>query len=184
MDRQEATPMVLAHIPDLSAVVEKSRSNGRRPTSRGRVIGQALSFKLLAVAVVLLVALAMVPWTINRNGSSVDSPTPADSLPAWNPGPPTPSANVAAVHATPLAEAAKPTPASPSPTPRVFPQPKVVSALPVSASASAPTVVPQISPWPSPDHPISPPETASEDLRTDVDQAMATRPSEQFRNTQ
>ena len=49
MDRQETELIVLARIPDLGSLPQRGAA-GRSLASRGRVISQALSFKLLAVA--------------------------------------------------------------------------------------------------------------------------------------
>ena len=76
MDRQETELIVLARIPDLGSV-GRSRHRGRSLASRGRVIGQALSFKLLAIATLLLVAMALVPLTVHKSSQSADPPPTA-----------------------------------------------------------------------------------------------------------
>ena len=104
MDQQETKPMVLARIPDLNAAGHK-RPGGGSPPSNGRVIGQAFSFKLLAVAVVLLVGMAIVPFTWNRSSQSPDPSTMANPLPDWFPNPSALSADAAPASTAPVAEA-------------------------------------------------------------------------------
>ena len=76
MDRQETELVVLARIPDLGNV-GRSRRRGWSLASRGRLIGQALSFKLLATAALLLVAMALVPLTVHTGSPAADSPPTA-----------------------------------------------------------------------------------------------------------
>ena len=161
MDRQEMELIVLARIPDLGSV-GRNRRRGRSLASRGRVIGQALSFKLLAIAALLLVAMALVPWTVHRSSQSADSP-PA-----------------VAAGATPVAQtpAPAPAPASPSAVPAAAPQPKVASAPPTPAAAE----IPLMSKWPNPAHPTSTPVAANEEPRAGANQPMAIRPPEYLRN--
>ena len=161
MDRQETELIVLARIPDLGDV-GGSRHRGRSLASRGRVIGQALSFKLLAIVTVLLIAMALVPLTLRKSGQSADSPP------------------TAAGSTTPFAQAPAPapTPISPPPMPAAVPQPKVASAPPPPAAAE----IPRMSQWPNPAHPTSPPAAGNVEPRAGVNQAMAIRPPEYLRN--
>jgi hypothetical protein len=162
MDRQEMELIVLARIPDLGSVGRTGRY-GKSLASRGRVIGQALSFKLLAIAALLLVAMALVPLTFRTSSQPpAHSPTtPADAT-------------------TPAAQAAAPAPipASPFPTPAVAPEPKVAIAPPTPAAAE----IPRMSKWPDPAHPTSPPVAANEEPRAGANQSMAVRPPEYLRN--
>ena len=122
MDRQTTQPMVLARIPDIATAANMAdKEHETVPTSSGRVIGQSLSFKLLAGVVLLLVVAAVIPFALWKHGQSTDSPSAtAEALPAWHPGSPAPSAATAPTW-TPVAAvpASAPIPASPSPMPSV-----------------------------------------------------------------
>ncbi len=178
MDRQETKLMVLARIPDVG-VAEHHATRERLPTSSGRVIGQALSFKLLAVAVLLLVVTATIPFALWRNGlataPSTAPSTAADASTPWQAGSPVPSAGTAPIWAAPTVAAvpaSAPTPVKPLLMPDVVPQPKVGSDFPAPAATDAPLM----STWPNPSHPIASPEAGGEEPRANMNQAMAIRP--------
>jgi hypothetical protein len=180
MDRQMRTPIVLARIPDLRAVGPEA-VDGERVLSRGRMINQALSFKLLAGAVVLLMVMAVVPYITKKSDSSADPPAVSDPLTTWQsastalptgPGP-TPAVSVSAVVAFP--------PASESVVPIAGEQlqPAATGSRPASASTEARPK----SPWPNPAHPTSASEASPENASAQVNQAMAIRPTEYLRNS-
>jgi hypothetical protein len=178
MDRQETQPMVLARIPD---VANAGEHDGRKnpPTSSGRVIGQALSFKLLTAVVVVLVVVAIIPFALWRNSQSTDPSATADAPPAWHPGEPAPTAPTAPTW-TPVAAvpASAPIPASPSPMPGTLPQPNVSNSSPTPASIDSPLM----SAWPNAAHPIPASEAGAEESRAGANEAMAIRPPEYSRN--
>ncbi len=181
MDRQTMQPMVLARIPDIAIAAKHGGHKEHKtvPTSSGRVIGQSLSFKLLAGVVLLLGVAAVVPFALWGHAQSTDAPSTADALPAWHPGSPAPSAATAPTW-TPVAAvpASAPIPASPSPMPSMLPQPNVASVPPAPASIDSPLM----SAWPNSAHPTAAPETGVEEPRAGVNQAMAIRPPEYSRN--
>ena len=154
MDRQEMEPIVLARIPDLGSV-GRNRHRGRSLASRGRVIGQALSFKLLAVVALVLVAMALVPLTVRKSSQSADSP-------------PTPAC-------TPVAQAPAPRRSVCRP---LLQHPR----LPVAPPTPAVAEIPLMSKWPNPAHPTSTPVAANEEPRAGANQPMAVRPPEYLRN--
>jgi hypothetical protein len=175
---QETKPTVLARIPQITTANESAR--GELPVSRGRVIGQALSFRMLGTAVVVLVALAIVPYLFLRGNQPAAPSAAANTAPAWQPSPPASSADAAPVWVAPVAVTPKSAPAtiSPSPMPEVSPQAKVAVAPPPAQAASA-----LMSPWPNPAHPASTPEAGSEEPRASANQSMAIRPSEYIGNS-
>jgi len=185
MDRHETKSMVLARIPDVG-VAEHQGSRAELPTSSGRVIGQALSFKLLAVAVLVLVVTATIPYALWRNGRATAPSTTADAstttATAWQAGSPGSSAGTAPVWVAPAVAAvpaAAPSPVKSLLTPEVVPQPKVASDSPVPASPDAS----QMSAWPNPNHQIASPEAGGEAPRASMNQAMAIRPEYGRNNT-
>jgi hypothetical protein len=164
--------MVLARIPDVASAGEHE---GRRnlPTSSGRVIGQALSFKLLTAVVVALVVVAVIPFALWRNSQATDPSATADAPPAWHPGEPAPSAATAPTW-TPVAAvpASAPIPTSPSPMPGMLPQPNVANASPAPASIDSPLM----SAWPNSAHPIPASQAGAEESRAGANETMAIRP--------
>ena len=178
MDQQKTKSAVLARIPAVGPAENKHVDDGL-PPSRGRLMSQSLSFRLLAAVAVLLMAVATLQFTLSRSGQPADPSTTADPLSEWRPGPLTPSADAAPAWIAPVAETSTPIPASPSATPDVPPQPEVENEPMMTAS----TETPLMSPWPNPAHPISPQtEAAADESHTGVNQAMAIRPSDQIRN--
>jgi hypothetical protein len=178
MDRQQTKLIVLARIPDLS-VSEHKASPGNRLASRGRVISQALSFKLLAVLALLLVAMAIVPLTVNKTGSPTDSPPAIDPVAARQPNSPAVLTNAGTGPIAPVAQTAVSTPTlvRPSPVPSVPPQPVIATTPPAPAPTPA-AAAPLMSAWPNPGHPTSTPEAGSNQPQASLNQAMAIRPSE------
>jgi hypothetical protein len=168
--------MVLARIPDVATAEHGGHKTV--PKSTGRVIGQSLSFKLLAGVVLLLVVVAIIPFALWKHGQSTDSPATADAMPAWHPGSPAPSAATAPSWTPVVAvPASAPIPASPSPMPSAMPQPQVASQPPAPAAIDSPLM----SAWPNSAHPVAP-EADAEQPRAGANQAMAIRPPEYSRN--
>jgi hypothetical protein len=178
MDGRQMKPAVLARIPDLAS--SERETAGGEPPSRGRVVSQALSFKLLAGAAVLLAVMAVVPSVFRRGGEKEGPATASTPTAAWSASPPAPSAAAAPRWTAPVvsAPASTPIPASPSPMPDGSPAPKAAGAstAPVSAAAAL------MSPWPNPTQSISSPEAGNDAPRAAVNQAMAIPPSEHSRN--
>ena len=173
MDWQETKPAVLARIPDLG-VAERRRSRKTPPSSSGRVIGQALSFKLLAAAVLLLVAIAVVPFVFRKKEQSTSPSIAANALPEWQHRPSAPPAGPAPAKTVFVSGLSAPAAPSPLPAPGMFPQPKVASDPPAVPSGNAE----MMSVWPHPNHPISVPEAGAGAPRASANQAMAIRPPE------
>lgn len=169
MDRREMKLTVLARIPNLNS----SKASGppeEPPTSRGRIISQVLSFKVLAGVVLVLVAVAIVP------AFKPATPTPESTATAeaWHPGELAASADAAPAWPAPVAES----PASSSPMPNILEKPNVASVTPVSASIDEPLM----SPWPNPSQATNPRnEGGAEEPRAGVNQSMALRPFENIR---
>ena len=178
MDRETTRPMVLARIPDVATSANRGGAK-EVPTSTGRVIGQAASFKVLSGVVLLLVVVAVIPYALWKHGQSTDTVASAETLPAWNPGASTPSSAAAAPTWTPVAAvpASAPIPASPAPMPAAMPQATVSSTPP----GPAPIDSPLMSAWPNSTHPVAP-EAGAGEPRADANQSMAIRPSEYTRN--
>jgi hypothetical protein len=169
--------MVLARIPDVAAGEHGDHKTA--PTSSGRVIGQSLSFKLLAAVVLVLVVVATIPFALWRNGRSTDPTATADALPEWHPGAPAPSAGTAPTWTPVVAvPASAPIPASPSPMPGAMPPPNVASQSPAPGSMD----LPLMSAWPNSAHPVPASEVGAEEPRAGANQAMAIRPPEYSRN--
>lgn len=180
MDQQATTPIVLARIPDLRAVGPET-VDGERLLSTGRLINQALSFKLLAGAVLLLMVMAVVPFLVKKAGTSADPPVVADPATTWQlASSPMPTSS-APPSAASVSMAAVSPPASDSvvPIPGELPQPAVAGRKPTPASTEAPLM----STWPNPAHPTSVSETTPENSPARVNQAMAIRPTEYLRNS-
>jgi hypothetical protein len=176
MDLQEKKPRVLARIPKIVSSVQ-GQAREETPLSSGRLIGQALSFKLLGGAALVLVVVAIFAF----HGSSPSS-VPSVAVtppPAWQPSPPAASAEAAPVWVAPVATApaSTPAPASPLPMPEVRPQPKLAGTPPAPPAAAL------MSAWPSPAHPTSAPEMSREEPQVGVNQAMAIRSPEYLGNS-
>jgi hypothetical protein len=169
MDRREMRPPVLARIPNLSSS-RAERPPEEPPTSGGRIINQAFSWKLLASVALVLVALAIVPLSSKRDAASSD---PTAAAEAWNPSAPTPApaAEVASPWTTPVAMA----PTSPAPVANTAFEPLADGVKPASASIAEPLV----SAWPNAPQSTWPkPATAEEQPQADANQSMAVRPGD------
>ena len=177
MDLLENKPPVLARFPKIVSSEHRHVQKELLP-SRGRLLGQAISFKLLGIAALVLVGLAVVPFALRSTSPPV--PAAASTLaPAWQPSPPAPSPEVAPVRVAPVAAipTSTPAPASPSPMPEAYPRPTSASA-PQEAPAAA-----LMSAWPNPAHPASAAEIGRDEPQVGANQAMAIRPSEYRRNS-
>lgn len=183
MDRREMRPPVLARIPNLNSS-RTERPPEEPPTSKGRILSQALSWKLLASVALVLVALAIVPLATKRDAAS---PEPATAAETWHPSVPAPTADVAPPWSAPVAQTTTAQSAvTPSPIVTVLPEPPVNSVTPTSASIDEPLM----SAWPNSPQPTNPsPSTTptqsawprtdavSQEPRVDANQSMAIRPN-------
>ena len=171
MDLQGTKLTLLARIPDLSIAQEKPSKS--LPLSKGRILNQAISFKLLAVAVVLLVVVALLPKVLKRGGSA-DTSVATESAPAWG-------GSAAATSSGAVAEvpAGLPAQASSSPIAGVASRSDVASAIPTSTSVDEPLM----STWPNPNYPISSSEAGGGESQSGANQPMALRPSEYIRDS-
>jgi hypothetical protein len=168
-------PVVLARFPRIRSS-RHSSPHHEPPTSHGRWIGQASSFKLLALAALILVAVAVVPLAKNVSQTVVETPKAVEPVAVWQPKmAPTNAAPPALAAAAPAPVTATPAPPPKVDTPKpVTPPPEIAKATPtstapaVAAATPNPAAVeaPTMSTWPNPSHPTS------------AETNVATRPSE------
>ena len=140
---------VLARIPDINSNTEESLANdesGWLPTSAGRLIQQAMSFKLLVGTALFLLVVAIVPLLTSRTPPGATDPAKvAEQSPTWHGGP-TP----APAEAVPAAVAAKPATMVPATSEPIRP-PAVVTSEPKTKAPPKPARVaerPLMSTWP------------------------------------
>jgi len=178
MDLSGTKLTLLARIPDLSISPEEKPCKSKL-FSRGRILNQAISFKLLAVAVVLLIVVALIPKVLKR-GDSADRSVATESAPAWGGSGATTSSESPAAAPASVADAsgAKPVQGNVRPATRPALATGVASAIP----ASRPVDEPLMSAWPNPNYPISP-ENGGVEPQAGANQPMALRPSEYLRDT-
>jgi hypothetical protein len=182
---------VLARFPNLCNS-EHDQTTKKAPSSYGRIISQAISFKVLSAAVVVLVAAAFM---LSRGGRATDSPKAAEPQTAWQLNTPGSSSVPAATKSAPVVVAAVPAymqsnapkgaeSIDPARTPQrndVRPTPANNGTVPVSESkvtgappAPAINSASKMSLWPNPAYPTSSPETGVEPQRPGINQAMGT----------
>jgi len=179
MDHSGTNLTILARIPDLSISPEKKASKSSL-ISKGRILNQAISFKLLAVAVLLLIVVALAPKVFKR-GDSSDTSVATESAPAWGGSGVTASSETATVGPASVAKASATMPAQASSrltTNNIALPGAVASAMPSSASVDEPLM----SAWPNPNHPISS-ESGGMEPQSGANQPMALRPSEYIRDS-
>jgi hypothetical protein len=156
MNYDDAMPVVLARVPDLSGS-GRSRRRREEPKSNGRMLNQAISFKLLGIAASLLLVVAIVPFAFNGNPQADEAPaTPAAPMPVWQPqaslvstetGVAAPAPALPEPALTPLAA---PAAAIPPPSPTFPIPPPAVQAYPVASVPPAISETPTMSQWPNP----------------------------------
>ena len=98
MDEMQST-LILARIPDLHKGSDSEPVAGG-PASRGRLLSQALSFKLLAGGTLALLVVAIVPFSFAKKEPLTVSQTAGDSLPTWHKVPPAAPADTTAVESS------------------------------------------------------------------------------------
>lgn len=157
-------PMVLARFPVID-LADRGEAPQTIPDSRGRLFGQALSFKLLAASVLVLVVGAVVPWSLKQKNTSDSSAS--EPAVTWQSRPPK-----AAIEPTPVCVAAAPAsvsaPQAPATTPRVASRPQIITSVPAAATTT--TGASLMSAWPNREHPIPSPTEAK------TNQPMVVRP--------
>ncbi len=146
MQCQGVKGLVLARIPDLSRSDEADDPSA--VSSGGRLLSQALSFRLLGIVVLLLMGSAVLKFAVGRShsdgpvadGGSQTSVATTDAVPVWTgPAAKPPAPAPVVLTPAPAAEAAPcPVAAHESPTP--------------VAKAAGPLMS---SPWPNPAHAVS-----------------------------
>jgi hypothetical protein len=180
MDSQEKTWTVLARIPDLNAGSDGTAGEetfAGLPASTGRLIKQALSFRLLIGTAFFLLVAAVIPFVFGKKAPSADPSPATDSATVWHNG-----SNPASAETLP-AEKILPMPARPV---AVIPATSERSRPPVTvppltetkaAPQPRPADPPQFSRWPNPDH-ARPQPTGGEGPRANANQPAAGHPSE------
>jgi hypothetical protein len=163
--------IVLARFPDLSFHAEPraDATDTSPPSSVGRIIDQALAFKLLSGVTLLLLAAAVFPLFSNRADKPAASPSAAEASPPWQTGP-TAGPAEPAVAQSPATRPAIMVPAMPQPSaaPVILPPPPDATvALPPVARADS-------SPWPGPSRAAGPQDgLAGETPRAEANRSMA-----------
>lgn len=149
---------ILASIPDINSNADESQAEeetGWLPTSAGRLIQQAMSFKLLVGTALFLLVVAVVPLITGRTPAvATDPATVADQSPRWHGGSTTASADATTPKETvpKPAVAVKPATVVPA-TPESARPPAVVSSPPPTKAPQQPARVaerPLMSTWPKP----------------------------------
>ncbi len=173
---------VLACFPDLNSFKTEQRDDGAAetspPSSAGRIINQALAFKLLSAVTLLLLAVAVFPLFSSRADRPAASPSATDASLPWQAG------ATAGPGETTMAQSSAPRPATVVPaTPQQSLAPVILPPPPETAAAPRPTPsadVPLVSSrWPNPAHAVSPQDNpGGEPPRAEANQPMAVRPPE------
>jgi hypothetical protein len=91
MNQQEVRLTVLARIPDLNGsghVANKEAKCTAGLVASGRLLGQAMSCKLLAGITLFLLVAAAIPLSIRSKNASDEAPLPTNSVAADQPAPP------------------------------------------------------------------------------------------------
>jgi len=155
MNTEETNWAVLARIPDLNAhrsnAHDSEAMDSKLPASTGRLLSQALSFKLLAGAAFLLLLAAIVPFLFNKKGAPSDASPSMASAPPWHPGPIVAEADIPPV-GNPTAARAATSPPTPAATPELLPPPPEVN---LGLAPDTESDLPLMSRWPNPAHAIA-----------------------------
>ncbi len=169
MDGQETRLIVFARIPDVSAAGFWDGWTARLK-SQGRILDQATSFRMLATVALLLVGVAILPSQSNKNERPTDTPSVAEAAP--------PSVAPASTASAPAKPASPPVAAS-NPA-HVLPATVAANRSAVDQSATDASAM--SSPWPNKAHPPRQLTASGEEPQTGVDETLATRPPEYYRN--
>lgn len=109
MNQQEVRLTVLARIPDLNSSGHANESKGTAGLlASGRILGQAMSCKLLAGLTLFLLVGAAIPFSIKHKNASNETPAPSNSVAVSQPMP-----TIAPNGVTPIATVANTAPAQP-----------------------------------------------------------------------
>jgi hypothetical protein len=182
MYQSETNLPILARIPQVGGGQSWARST--QPTSKGRLISQVSSFRLLAACIVVLLVIAAFPMALRKKSAPAAS-TPAVAAapaPQWQPSGPAASIGVAPVATAP---AAAPTfvpvsaTANSAPIAGAFPQPAAGKPLTTADNRN----LPLMSAWPNPAAPpAAPGELGAEQPQVEANRAKALRPPDYTRN--
>jgi hypothetical protein len=183
MQSTERNWTVLARIPDLNAGSDAAADEETfmgLPASTGRLIKQALSFKLLIGTALFLLVAAVMPFVFGKKAPSADPSPVIDSAAAWHSGSnPALAERLPAgkMSATPAASS-RPVAVIPATSERVKP-PATVPPLPDKRAPPQPRSAngPLWSNWPNPAHATAKP-AGGEAPRADATQPATVRPSE------
>jgi hypothetical protein len=91
MNQQEVRLTVLARIPDLNSSSHVANEDAKSTSgllASGRLLGQAMSCKLLAGMTLFLLVGAAIPFSIKSKNASDDFSLPSNSVAAGQPAPP------------------------------------------------------------------------------------------------
>jgi hypothetical protein len=96
MEQEKSKLVVLACIPNLKGGRSGSAGHVTFPNEEGRLISQTVAFRLLAATIVLLLVVAIIPFSAGKSdpkpaattASSTPSPTPAATDLPWQPNTP------------------------------------------------------------------------------------------------
>jgi hypothetical protein len=185
MDSPRNEWTVLARIPDLNAAGADGAADddpdGGWPTSAGRLIKQALAFRLLIGTALFLLAAAVIPFILGKKAPSVDASSASDLATAWHSPSSSMSANASPMGKLPPAGTAPQRPVALIPaTPERSRPPAIIPPVPDANVASQPhrtTDNPLMSRWPNPARAPSP-LAGAEGPQASANQPIAVRPSE------
>ena len=79
MQHIETGLIILARIPDLSAAQAAKENGAPLPTETGRLLSQVVSFRLLGATVLLLLLVAIIPYSLRERASAPTAPAAAPS---------------------------------------------------------------------------------------------------------
>ena len=93
MEREKSQLMVLARIPNLSSGGSEGAGHATLPNEDGRMISQTVAFRLLAATILLLLVVAIIPFSMSNKtpkpaptaAASTPSPSPAADTVGWMP---------------------------------------------------------------------------------------------------
>jgi hypothetical protein len=174
--RQEMKWIVLARIPNLGGAGQGA-SFVEPPKSTGRILDQVISFKLLAVLTVGLIAVALIPVAIHKNASTSEAVAAHDVSARQVPSPALAAATPASMPSATPAQTVTPGLATAPPIAVPMPCNSPASDSNLSRPSSASGVdTAMMSVWPNPDHAMSASGQGVAGVK--VNQAMSIRSEE------
>jgi hypothetical protein len=184
MDSPRTKWTVLARIPDLNAAGAEGTvdddSDGGLPTSAGRLVKQALSFRLLIGTALFLLAAAVIPFALGKKAPPGDPSPASDSATVWHSPSSSASANTSPISRLPTAGTAPQRPVALIPATSERSRPPAMIPPPDAKAASQPHRTPDgplMSRWPNPAQAHSQPAGA-EGPQASANQPITVRPSE------